>query len=102
MNGKFLLEKMDLVDPKYIEEAEKRPRKKPMMLPQWIGLAACFVICCISGLVLILYPESGTNMVISGEDTASLFGSGGIALAVLLLSLLAAVGIIAYIIKKRK
>ncbi len=46
MNGKELLDKMDLVDPKFVQEAEKVPAKKPIIWVRWVAAAAgvCLVL----------------------------------------------------------
>ncbi len=101
MNGKQLLEKMDLIDPQFIEEADRMPRKKPVFWQQWGALAASLAIALIAGLAVVFLPDN--NIPITGTgDTASIFGDGGIALVVLMISLLAAVGITAHIIRKTK
>lgn len=46
--------------------------------------------------------HNGAEVIVSSGDTASMFGNGGIELALIFLSLLAASGILAYILKKRK
>lgn len=102
MNGKYLLEKMELIDPEFVAAADKLPKKKPLMLPQWIALAACLAIAVMSGTMMILQPDNGAEVIVSSGDTASMFGNGGIELALIFLSLLAASGILAYILKKRK
>lgn len=95
---------MELIDPEYIEAAEKVPRKKkqPVMWPQWTALAACLAIMVLSGVVAVISPDTGTVINVSSEDTASLFSGGGAALITLAASALAALAIVAVIIKKKK
>ena len=93
---------MELVDPEYIMCADKQPRKKPLMLPQWAAFAACLAVAVITGIVMVLGPDNNAAVAVAAGDTASIFSNGGIELAVVFLSLLAASGILAYIIKKKK
>ena len=101
LDGKYLLEKMDLVDPGYIEEADRLPRKKPILWKQWTALAACLAIAVISGIMTVLSTGSSPQTAESAGDTASIFSGSGVTLALMGLSLLAAAGIAAYIIKKK-
>ena len=101
VNGKQLLEKMDLVDPKFIEDADKLPRRKPIMWQAWFAAAACLALTVLSGFMLAATSGDAYIPVESPGETASIFG-GALPLVLLGVSLLAAVGIIAYIFKKRR
>ena len=59
MKGNELLEKMELVDSKYVLEAERKPIKRKKKLAAWIAAAAC--ICIICGGGLILGPHHNTS-----------------------------------------
>ena len=50
----------------------------------------------------VLQPDDTAAVIIESENAASVFGNSGIALAVIFLALLAASGILAYILKKKK
>lgn len=102
MNGKELLKKMDLADPKYIDEADKLPRRMPIMWKQWSALAACLAVTVISAIMMYIQADTASAPDISPSDTATLLGSGGLPLILMILSLLGAGGIAAYIIKNRK
>lgn len=102
MNGKQLLGKMDLIDPEFIEAADRKPRKRPIMWKQWTALAACLVIAVISGFIMVISPDEGMSVAVSTSDTASLFSAGGIPLITLTGSLLAAAASAAIIIKNKR
>ena len=64
MRGEELLEKMELVDPAYVEAADTPRRKAPIWL-RWGALAACAVLAVCAGLMrpqkqlpLLTVPES--------------------------------------------
>ena len=46
MRGNELLDRMELIDPDYIEEADRAPGKKWIYWTRWAAMAACF--CLIS------------------------------------------------------
>lgn len=102
MNGKYLLGKMELIDPAYIEAADKKPEKKPIMWQRWTALAACITVAVISGTIMVISPDNGVGTVDSGGDTASLFSNGGIPLIIFVASSLAAIAVAAVMIKKKK
>ena len=102
MNGKYLLDKMELIDPAYIEAADRKPKKKPIMWKQWGTLAACIAAAVVSGVIMVVSPDSGTGHIGVSGDTASLFSTGGIPLVILVAALLAALATVAMIIRNRK
>ena len=44
MRGNELLDKMKLIDPKYIEEADEEQVKKKVVWARWAAMAACFAL----------------------------------------------------------
>lgn len=52
MRGNELLDKMGLIDPAYIEEADRAPVKKRIYWTRWAAMAACF--CLIIGAIHLL------------------------------------------------
>lgn len=47
MRGNELLDKMELIDPAFVEEADRQPVKKKVIWVRWTAMAACF--CLIAG-----------------------------------------------------
>ncbi|QRN85709.1 entericidin like toxin protein [Clostridia bacterium] len=61
MRGQELLDKMELVDSKYVEEAGAMPVKKNLTWIKWSAMAACLVLV---GLALIsLFPGRSNDIV---------------------------------------
>ena len=58
MNGSELLDKMELIEPQYIEAAEVRPQKKRSWL-KWAAAAAACVAAAIGAIALI--PRGGSH-----------------------------------------
>lgn len=52
MRGNEFLDKMELVDPAYIEEADQPPGRKPPVWLKWGGLAACLCAMAVSVFAL--------------------------------------------------
>lgn len=102
MNGKYLLEKMELIDPEYIEAADRKPKKKPIKWQQWGALAACIAVAVFSGVLMAVSPDNGIEYTGGSGDTASLFSTGGIPLIILVAASLAALAITAVIIRNKK
>lgn len=90
MRGNEFLDKMGLVDPKYVEAAEIAPIKKKNVWVRWGAVAACF--CIIVGTAMLLHfvevgkntehtdnnPVSDTQMSKPiGEIDAQIFDDGG-------------------------
>ena len=93
---------MELIDPAYIEAADKKPKRKPIMWQHWTALAACLAVAVVSGVMTVLIPSEGVGTAVSPGDTASLFSPGGAALILLCASLLAALAIAALIINDKR
>ena len=47
MRGNELLDKMDLIDPAYIEAADTAPNKRKSVWAKWGTLAACLCLVCV-------------------------------------------------------
>ena len=52
MNGNEFLDKMELVDPAYVEAADTAPKKKKGAWLRWGAIAACLCAAAIGGFVL--------------------------------------------------
>ena len=102
MNGKYLLEKMELIDPEFIEAADKKPRKKPIKWQYWTALAACLAVAVASGVMSAVTSVGDAQVVVSPGDTASIFSGGGVFLILMIASLLASLAIAALLIKDRE
>lgn len=76
MKGNELLDKMELIDPAYVEAADARPEKKKKVWLKWGAVAAC--LCIIAGLITAIPhfsrnqtdPQPG-EIVLSGKTTAN-------------------------------
>ena len=66
MRGKELLEKMELIDPAYVEAAEAKPRKKKGVWLKWGAMVACLCIV-ISAVIMIPYFGGGHGDPQQGE-----------------------------------
>lgn len=71
MRGKNLLDKMDLVDPSFVEAAEKTPQNKKRIFAKYGALAACLALIIGAVGIPVFYnrginPENGQN--VKGED----------------------------------
>ena len=107
MNGRYLLDKMEGVSPEYIEAAENagnKGRRQIILIRRLTAaLAACLALAVLSGVMLL---TGGTGEIDAGtlsENTASVFGSGGLTAVLFAASLLAAavLGIIIAVKKKK-
>lgn len=47
MRGNELLDKMELIDPAYIEAADAAPNKRKSVWAKWGTLAACLCLVCV-------------------------------------------------------
>ncbi len=101
MNGKDLLDKMELIDPSFIEAADKKPRKRPIKWQHLTALAACLAAAVVSGVLMAVTPGDGNVIVTGTGDTASLFSEGGVLLIILVASVLTALAVAALIIKDK-
>lgn len=50
MNGNEFLEKLELINPEFIEEADIKPRAKKQLLIKWVALAACICFVLTAGI----------------------------------------------------
>lgn len=66
MRGNDLLDKMELIDPAYIEAADIQPRKKRSLWIKWGAMAACF---CLAAVTALTRP-GGWNMPIPPDTTS--------------------------------
>ena len=56
MRGNDLLDKMELIDPAYIEAADIAPRiRKHRSIKRWAAIAACFVLLLSIGMGTLIY-----------------------------------------------
>ena len=105
MDGKKLLEKMELIDPGYIEEADSKDDagRKPLLVMKRLtaALAACIVIMLISGTVMLANGESLAVPANVNSSTGSMFGSGAVSAIVFGTSLFAVIGISAVMASKK-
>lgn len=53
MRGDELLNKMELIDPAYVEAAEEKPAKHRVSWVKWGGIAACFTVAVLAGAFLL-------------------------------------------------
>ncbi len=49
MRGNDLLDKMELIDPAYVEAADGKPKRKKKQRVTWGALAACFAVMVLAG-----------------------------------------------------
>lgn len=101
MTGKDLLEKMELIDPEYIETADRTPKKKPIRWQKWTALAACLALAVAAGVWAAVSPEPIIPVDAPEPDYASIFSPSGAALILMAAALLAALAIAALIIKDK-
>ena len=101
MNGKYLLDKMELIDPKYIEAAEKKPHKRIIMWQYCAALAACTGLMIFSGIDLFTAQSEGGSPA-ALINSASIFGEGSISLVVFICALLASAAVAAMMLKGGK
>ena len=101
VTGKDLLNKMELVDPEYIETADRMPRKKPIMWQKWAALAASLALAIGAG-IWMGFSEGAVIPIDAPEgDYATVFSSGGVALILMISAILASLAIAALIIKDK-
>ena len=74
MRGNELLDKMELIDGTYVEEAEaytdKMPsgKKKVNGLVRWAAVAACLTLVIVAGATLLGRRGGGTTTIIGGVE----------------------------------
>jgi len=61
MRGQEFLDKMELVDSKYVEESDVMPVKKKQTWIKWSAMAACLVLVCVA--VISLFPGRSKDIV---------------------------------------
>ena len=62
MRGNEFLDKMELIDPAYVEEADNKPKKKKSILVKWGAMAACFcLIAAAAAAVPRFLPGDGPS-----------------------------------------
>ena len=108
MNAEELLERIDLIDLTYVEEAKGLRNRPKNLWGYYAGIAACFVVCLISGGISLIRSMGTGSLKESGQasEVASIFGgTGGMADLVLLLlflvSLLAAVFLLFQVLSRK-
>lgn len=69
MKGKEFLDKMELIDPAYIESADVKPKKKRNEWVKWMGAAAC--LCVVAVGVFAATRGQGINDISYVEPTIS-------------------------------
>ncbi len=57
MNENDFLDKMELIDPAYVEAADKAPKKKRAAWLKWGAVAAC--LCVAAAIVVAVVPQRG-------------------------------------------
>lgn len=65
MRGSELLDKMELMDPKYVEAAEGRPKRRKNPWLKWSAAAACLALLVLAG-VLIPRSKDDSSRVLPG------------------------------------
>lgn len=60
MRGNELLDRMDLIDPEYVEAAERMPAKKTRIPTGWIATAACLCIL-LAGTIAGIRPATSPD-----------------------------------------
>lgn len=53
MRGDELLDKMELIDPAYVEAAEEKPGRRRLSWVKWGGIAACLAVVVLAGAFLL-------------------------------------------------
>ncbi len=77
MRGSEFLDKMGLIAPEYIEEAEAKPKKRKARWIKWIAAAAC--ICIIAGFAVsvgVYAPPEEPETADPGEGPPNLSSNG--------------------------
>ncbi|HIZ55289.1 MAG TPA: hypothetical protein H9671_03675 [Firmicutes bacterium] len=76
MRGNEFLDKMELIDPAYVEAADAKPNRKKYSWIKWGAVAACFAVMVLAGTRLLLQDESGLNsdlpMLSISENTSAM------------------------------
>lgn len=81
MRGNEFLDKMELIDPAYIESADATPKKKKCVWVKWGAVAACCALMIFAGTRLLPQDEPGLNsdlpMLSIPENTSVAMGYEG-------------------------
>lgn len=81
MRGNEFLDKMELIDPAYVEAADAAPKKKKSVWVKWGAAAACFALMIFVGTRLLPQDEPGLNsdlpMLSISENTSAGMGYEG-------------------------
>lgn len=80
MRGNDFLDKMELVDPAYVEEADVKRNKKNSSWIKWGAVAACFALMIFAGAKILPQDEPGQNSdlpMLSITESASAMGYEG-------------------------
>lgn len=76
MRGNEFLDKMELVDPAFVEAADSKPKRKMYSWNKWGVVAACFIIMIFAGTVLLQHDDSELNsklpMLLISENTGAM------------------------------
>lgn len=65
MRGSGLLDKMELTDPKYVEAAEGKPKRRKNVWLKWSPAAACLALLILAG-ILVPRTKDGSSRVLPG------------------------------------
>lgn len=79
MRGHEFLDKMELIDPAYVEAADVEPKRKKQAWGKWGAAAACFAVLLLAGAWLFLRDETGADPalpMLSISENASAVGYG--------------------------
>ena len=70
MRGNELLDKMELIDPVYVEASDAAPPKKKNSLIRWGAMAACFCLIAAAAITALrLLPGANVDSVPASEST---------------------------------
>ena len=88
MNGEKIWESLQQIDPEWIEDAAKYPRRKPvrMTMRRVISLAACFAVMFTSGGFLLFADFSGGQAGSTDAATGSFVSSSYSVLQIVLIA----------------
>ncbi len=74
MRGNELLDKMELVDPAYVEEADEQPPKKRSPWLKWGGLAACLCLVATASIFALTNPDKRVSPPVPDPDCITPYG----------------------------
>ena len=106
MNELDMMEFMDMIEPKYIQESyETHLKGGSKQIVRWwyyAGLAACLAISILSGTLLAVGGLSGGSDMIDDSNLATVAGTNGSLIVVIMLLALVAAGAFLYLIIRKK